>query len=238
MASPNGFKCICCEHIHDKQAFVSYASKDREIAAKLKRACCEAGVAPYLFEFTPESHSQMPPADVLAVSVAASDILFVLLGESVSEAYWTQAWIGFEVGIAKGLAIKTNMPKSVIVLQDIHQGMKVSVPMLDALFLFDFASEKGWDQYEGLVLVLARLGDSGQFFRVANRFRSATIKANVKCGNCKGEYEAWITKDDAHELGKGFNEINMGPELHAECTIVCPSCDKMVTRVFVQMLPQ
>ena len=238
MTSPIGFKCICCEQSHDKQAFVSHASKDREIAAELKRACCEAGVAPYLFEFTPESHSHMPPADVLAESVAASDMLFVLLGESVSEAYWTQAWVGFEVGISKGLAIQTKMPKSVIVLQDIHQGMKASVPMMDALFLFDFASKKGWDQYEGLVLVLARLGNSGQFFKVANRFRSATIKANVKCGNCKGEYEAWIAKDDAHSLGKGFNKINGGPELHAECTFECPSCDKMVTRVFVQMLPK
>ena len=59
----------------------------------------------------------------------------------------------------------------------------------------------------------------------------------MKCGNCKSGYDAWIAKDDAHKLGKGFNEINEGPELHAECTIECPSCEKMVTRVFVQMLP-
>ena len=237
MASLSSFKCISCEGLHEKQAFVSHATKDREIAARLKRACCKAGVAPYLFEFTPESRSQIPPSDALARSVAASDILFVLLGESVSEAYWTQAWIGFEVGISKGLAIQTNMTKTVIVLQDICQGLRASVPLLDALYVFDFGSDKGWDQYEGLVLVLAGLGDSGQFFKVANGFRSASIKANVKCGNCKSQYEAWIAKDDTHKLGLGVNHIKAGPEIHAECTIECPSCDKMVTRVFVQMLP-
>ena len=60
--SPGNFKCICCGDHHDKQAFVSHASDDDEIAAKLKHACCENGVAPYLFEFSPESRSQAAPS--------------------------------------------------------------------------------------------------------------------------------------------------------------------------------
>ena len=241
MESPSSFKCHWCEGHHEKRAFVSHAGHDHQIAAKLNRACCEIGVAAYLFEFSPEHRSQARPSDELAQAVSASDFIFVLLGESVSEAYWTQAWIGFEVGISKGLAIATGMPKNVIVLQDIRQGVKVSVPMLDALLLFDFASNEGWDQYKELVLVLADLRSSGEFYKAANRFRSATIKANVKCGNCKSQYEAWIARDDAGRLGKGFNLIKeaSGPltELQAECTIECPSCDKMVTRYFSQMLP-
>lgn len=236
MALAGSFKCICCEDYHDKQAFVSHASDDAEIAAKLKHACCEHGVAPYLFEFSPESRSQAPPADTLAREVAASAFIFVLLGKSVSKAYWTQAWIGFEVGISKGLAIETNSPKKVIVLQDIRQGIEVSIPMLDELFLFDFDSDEAWGQYGDLVLVLANLTSSGGFFKAANRFRGATLSAQVKCAHCKSQYEAWIAKDDAGKLGKGFNPIKDAPEVHAECTIECPSCDKMVTRHFRQML--
>ena len=237
MAVPNSFKCISCEGHHDRQAFVSHATDDAEIAAKLKHACCEIGVAPYLFEFSPESLSQARPADALAGSVAASAFIFVLLGKSVSEAYWTQAWIGFEVGISKGLAIETNRPKNVIVLQDIRQGIKVSVPMLDELFLFDFDSGEGWNQYKDLVLVLANLTSSGEFYKAASRFRGATLSSQVKCAHCKSQYEAWIAKDDVGKLEKGFNPIKELPELHAECTIECPSCDKMVTRYFRQMLP-
>ena len=237
MKKSRGYPCTSCQGHHDRQAFVSHASDDVDIAEQLRRACCQIGVAPYLFELSPEVSTQRVPADAIAQQVADSDFLFVLLGKSVSEAYWTQAWIGFEVGITKDLAIETNLPKSVIVLQDIRQGIRVSVPMLDALFLFDFASYQGWEQYKGLVLVLAKLGNSGEFYKVANRFRSSTMKANIKCGNCKSQYEAWIAVQAVDKLGKGLNPVKDGPVLHAECTIDCPSCDKMVTRYFRQMLP-
>ncbi len=236
MTAPDNFKCTSCEGHHDKQAFVSHAADDAEIADKLKHACCEVGVAPYLFEFSTESSSLGRPADVLAQAVAASAFIFVLLGKSVSGAFWTQAWIGFEVGISKGIAIETNIPKNVVVLQDIHQGIKVSVPMLDELFLFDFDSAGGWHQYKDLVLVLANVTSSLEFYKAGNRFRSATLSAQVKCAQCKNQYEAWIAKDDVGKLGKGLNAIKNTPELHAECTIECPSCDKMVTRYFKQML--
>ena len=237
MAGNAGYECTSCNGFHSKRAFISHARNDEEIACKVKKGCCEAGVAPFLFEFSLESTSQNRPADTIAEKVAASDFLFVVLGPSVSEAYWIQAWIGFEIGISKGLSIETNSPKNVIVLQDIHQGTKVSVPMCDALFLFDFSSNEGWDQYQGMVTVLAKLRAGGKFYKTANRFRSATMKANVKCANCKSTYEAWITKRDALKLGKGFNPIKMEAEWHGECTIECPSCDKMVTRCFIQMLP-
>ena len=237
MTSLDRFKCECCENHHDKQAFVSHSRRDTKIATKLKYACCENGVAPYLFEFSPEARSQAPPADVLAAQVAVSAFIFVLLGSSVSEAYWTQAWIGFEVGISKGLVIETNQRKNVNVLQDIRQGIKASVPMLDQLFLFDFDSNEGWDQYEDLVIVLGNLVNSGEFWKAGSRFRGATLSAQVKCGHCKSQYEAWIAKNDVGRLGKGFNPIKNAPEMHAECTIECPSCDQMVTRYFRQMGP-
>lgn len=237
MAVPASFKCAVCEGGHDKQAFVSHAKNDAGIAAKLRDACCEEGVAPYLFEFSPESGSAARPADTLAKAVAESAFIFVLLGESVSKAFWTQSWIGFEVGIAKGIAIETDRPTKVIVLQDIHQGIKASVPMLDELFLFDFDSAESWNQYRDLVLVLANLTSSLEFYKAANGFREAALSAQVKCEQCKSQYEAWIAKDDVGKLGKGLNPVKDKPELHAECTIECPSCDRMVTRFFRQMLP-
>ena len=157
MSSNPGFRCESCYKHHSKQAFISHAKNDKDVVAVLKQACCEGGATPFLYEYSPESRTQCSPADILAREVAASEFIIVLLGQSVSEAYWTQAWIGFEVGISKGLNIATNKPKSVIVLQDILQGTKVSVPMLDAIFLFDFASDEGWEQYKGLVPVLAKL---------------------------------------------------------------------------------
>ena len=141
------------------------------------------------------------------------------------------------MGISKGLASETNRPKNVIVLQDIHQGIRVSIPMLDELLLFDFYSDEGWGQYKDLVLFLANLTSSGEFYKATSRFRAATLSAQVKCAHCRSQYEAWIAKDDVGKLGKGFNPVKHLPELHGECTIECPSCDKMVTRYFRQMLP-
>ena len=237
MAANAEFNCTCCGGYHAKQAFISHARCDEEIASKVKQACCEVGVAPYLFEFSPEYLSKTSPAEVLAGRVATSDFLFVVLGPSVSEKFWIQAWIGFEIGVSTGVAIESNSTRTVIVLQDIRQGIDVSIPMLDEFFLFDFYSDEGWDQYKDLVLVLANLRSSVEFYKAANRFRGETLSAQVKCANCKSEYEAWIAKDDVGKLGKGFNPIKCSPELHAECTIECPSCEKMVTRYFRQILP-
>ena len=238
MSQSQGFECRVCNGQHMKQAFVSHSANDKEIAKKLKCACCKAGVAPFLYELSPEHRIKAPPAKVLADKIAESEILFVLLGDEVSGKYWTQAWIGFEVGIFAGLGNDPSNLKYVMAIQDIRQGIEVSVPMLNVLFLFDFTSELGWEQYEGLVASAARVSGSSEFYRVANKFRSATLKANVKCGNlkCRSEYEAWIAKRDACLLGKGLNLLVSGSEMIAECIIECPSCDQMVTRCFRQML--
>ena len=238
MSPTQGFECMVCERHHNKQAFVSHAARDTAIASRLSHACCKAGIAPFLYELSPEHRIKAPPAKVLADKIAESEMLFVLLGDEVSGKYWTQAWIGFEVGIFAGLGNDPSNLKYVMAIQDVRQGIEVSVPMLNVLFLFDFTSELGWEQYEGLVVSAARVSGSGEFYRVANKFRSATLKANVKCQNqkCRSEYEAWIAKHDARLLGKGFNLLVDGIEMIAECTIECPSCDKMVTRCFRQML--
>ena len=159
-------------------------------------------------------------------------MLFVLLGKAVSEAYWTQAWIGYEVGIFKALADIDPAPKHVIVLQDIRQGIKVCVPTLKSLFLFDFSCKSGWYLYKELVIVLGKLEP---FFIAASSFRSATIMADVKCEHCKSGYETWIASCDRGELGERLSQCKSGSELICKCTIECPSCKEMFTRCFKSM---
>lgn len=243
MPSHYGFECTVCANRHEKQAFISHAQKDKDLAEEVRRACCEVNVASFLFEFSLESETQAPPAEVISREIANSELTFVVLGESVSSRFWTQAWIGFEIGVSKGLDIATESvgynSKKVIVLQDIRQGIEVTVPRLDALFLFDFKSSDGWVNYRGLVQFLTRTGPSVEFFRAGNKFREYVMKAEVECEyeSCKSRYVAWIAIDDASSLRVPMTGIaNDGILFESTCTIECPSCFKTVTRPFVQML--
>lgn len=243
MSSHRRFECTVCGNRHEKQAFISHARKDRELAEKVRHACCEVSITSFLFEFSSESETQNPPAEVISREIARSELTFVVLGESVSSKFWTQAWIGFEIGVSKGIDIARESTgydsKKVIVLQDIRQGIEVTVPSLDALFLFDFESAKGWTNYRGLVQFLTRAGTSLEFFSAGNRFREYVMKAEVKCGNegCKSKYVCWIAIDDAPTLPV-LMDIDANDEglFEATCTIECPSCFKTVTSSFVQML--
>ena len=209
----------------------------------VRRACCEVKIASFLFEFSPESETKTPPAEVISREIARSELTFVLLGESVSGKFWTQAWIGFEIGVSIGIDVATNSldfnSKKVIVLQDIRQGIEVTVPRLDALFLFDFESEEGWINYRVLVQFLTRTGPSLEFFKAGNKFREHVMKAEVECGyqGCKSRYVAWIAIDDAPSLPVPITIIANDEGLfEATCTIECPSCFKTIARTFVQML--
>ena len=246
--SNGGFFCSICENTHDKQVFISHAAKDKQLARKIAEEGCKIGITSYLYELSPESLAKSPPAETIERQIIASGVVFVLLSESMSEAYWTQAWIGFEIGVARGvfrlpetLSIYRNR---IVVLQDINQGIKVSIPQLDVVFLFDFNNQAGWDQYKDMTWVLTLKENSSMesglaFFQKGNEFQESTMKANVKCDNvgCKSEYEAWIAIEDAGKLGKALNPVPTAlPRYQAECTIECPSCDQVVTRIFTQML--
>lgn len=232
------------------------------LAQQIRIACCAANVSPFLYEFSPEYSSSELPADAIEKQVRNSAILFVLLGESVSDAFWTQAWIGYEIGVARGIDIESGntdwegySSKRVIVVEDIRQGSNVSIPRLDALLLFDIDSNDMWNEFQGAVSFLTPKntnrsamieenyenisqlkGPPAEELSSGNRFQQSIVKANVKCKNCKSEYEIWIAIKDAKQLGKALNPISNYPRVEAECTTKCPSCDGMVTQVFTQML--
>ena len=259
------FNCTKCKDRHERQAFISHASKDKELADLIATACCRVKVAPYLYEFSEDFTASELPASTLGKRVQESSIVFVLLGEKVSRAFWTQAWIGFEIGVSRGIDVGSGnakwkdgyFSKSVICVQDVRQGQEVSVPWLDALILFDFDPDEGrWNEFEDAIRFLPR--DTSQQpttkvvdysnreedepafreeFAAGNRFQQTTIGSNVKCENCKSEYSVWLAIQDAIKLGNRFNGIKWFPfRRQAECTIDCPSCDRMVTRVFTQRL--
>ena len=262
MSSGHRFECIRCSVSHEKQAFISHASEDKTIAKEIALASCNAEVAPYLFEFSPDFSNPNIPADALYERVQESNILFVLLGDHISKASWTQAWIGFEVGVARGIDIATRRTiwdgysgKRIIAVQDIHQGIEVTVPRLDALLLFDFNSDETWNEFEDAIRFLTPKDENHRSIRrvdythpepievpsireftQGNIFRQSIIKANVKCKNCKSQYEVWIAIQDLEKLERAFNPINDAPVLQAECTVECPSCDRMVTQIFTQSL--
>ena len=251
MPSDSQFECNnedCDRDFHEKQAFISHSGRDKALVKTIADIGCTIDVASYLFEFSSEAESMSPHSEDIAEKVVQSDILFVILGEGVSAEYGTQAWIGYEVGVYRGAdtasdgtSVEDLYPdrtNKIIAIQDIRQGIKVSVPSLDAILLFDFSADERWEQYKRMAWVMTGLGNLGEFFREGNQFQREFMKANVKCTyrKCKGEYETWIGIQDANKLGKRINLICQNPIIQAECTIECPSCDQMVTRVFTQML--
>ena len=229
----DSFECHVCCLTHAKQAFISHASKDNQIARKLAEACCQGKVSPFLFEFSQDYSAPTIPADILAERVKESEVVFVLLGENVSKAFWTQAWIGYEIGIARGTDLASGrlsyggyFSKRIIVVEDVKQGIKVSIPRLDALLLFDFRHNDRWEMFQYAIGTLALVFDN-EFFRGANRFRSHLMQSQnkVKCDNenCKSEYDVWILNRDVMSLVPKVKWIRKW--LKAECSIECPSCD-------------
>ena len=176
MSSESGYECCECGQGHRRQAFISHAGKDAEIAKEAAKACCAAQVTPYLFEYSAEfSQPAIDNARTIAKEIKSSDIFLVVLSPSVSEAFWTQAWIGFEIGVSIGADIASSGLEKKNYLSSkvfVHQEIKVSVPRVDVLFLFDFG--RTWDDTRDLLeFASAYMSESpGECFNLG-----------IRCGN-------------------------------------------------------
>lgn len=245
MSSESGYKCSECQERHSRQAFISHAGKDKDIAKEAAKACCAAKVKPYLFEYSPEfSKPAIDNARTIASEINNSDIFLVVLSQSVSRAFWTQAWIGFEIGVSIGAAIASNGTSNyftgrIIVLQDIQQAIKVSVPRVDVLSLFDFS--QSWDDIQDLLVFISTYlsEPTSEVFRRGNNLRERMMTGRVTCGkeSCKSSYEVVMPLKDTEQLGfrirwnriqlKRIRWIKKG--LRAKSTLKCPSCGQKVT---------
>lgn len=246
MSSESGYKCCECGQKHRRQAFISHAGKDEEIAKEAAKACCAAQVTPYLFEYSAEfSQPAIDNARTIAKEIKSSDIFLVVLSPSVSEAFWTQAWIGFEIGVSIGVDIASGGPEKknylsskVFVIQDVHQEVKVSVPRVDVLFLFDFG--RTWDDTRDLLeFASAYMSESpGRVFQLGAPLRQRMMTGTASCanGNCKGDYDVVMPTKDAEQLEskvwcddlclKKLQWIEKGRQ--AKSNLKCPSCGEKV----------
>ena len=242
MSPGSEYKCCECGERHPRQAFISHAAKDAEIAKEAAKACCAAQVTPYLFEYSAEfSQPAIDNARTIADEINSSDIFLVVLSPSVSEAFWTQAWIGFEIGVSIGADIATHdlerrnyLSSRIIVLQDIYQEINVSVPRIVVLSLFDFS--RTWDDTQDLLKFMSAYisEPSGKVFQLGNRLRQRMMTGRATCENetCKGDYDVVMpTKDTGLlEFKVWCNDLRLQrlrwieKGFQAECTLKCPSC--------------
>ena len=244
MSTNSEYKCCECQEWHPRQAFISHAGKDEAIAKEAARACCAAQVKPYLFEYSAEfSKPAIDNARAIASEINNSEIFLVVLSPSMSGAFWTQAWIGFEIGVSIGVAIASKGASNyftgrIVVLQDIQQAIEVSVPRVDDLFLFDFG--RTWDDIQDLLAFVSAYMSkpNGEFYRRGNNLRDRMMTGSVACANdkCKGCYEVVMpVKDTEHLESKVWcNDISLKrlqwieKGLHAKSTLKCPSCGEKV----------
>ena len=238
------YKCCECQECHPRQVFISHAGKDKAIAKEAARACCAAQVTPYLFEYSAEfSQPAIDNARTIAREINNSDFFLVLLSPSMSKAFWTQAWIGFEIGVSIGVAIASSGTSKyftgrIIVLQDIQQDIEVSVPRVAGLFLFEFSQT--WDDIQDLLVFMsAYMAEStGEVFLRGNKLRERMMTGRVACANekCKGIYDVVIPVKDTEQLESKVwcNDISLKrlqwieKGLRAKSTLKCPSCGDKV----------
>lgn len=246
--SMTSFRCCNCRKRHNEQAFISHARRDEQLAKHISNACCQGGAAPFLFEreqaLLDALVREEPTADRIAAEIIRSRVQFVLLGPEVSEKFWTQAWIGYEIGVSRGIDRASGKLKQeeyfarrIVVVEDVPQAIKVCVPYLHVLLLFDYNDQTRWQEFEDLVRFLADTTPTSlEFYKAGNRWRSRllTTGGNIHCSNpnCgSAPYEVWVFKEDVGKfISASWDEDNR----KAIATIKCPSCS---TEINIQLRP-
>ena len=241
---PNGsFQCCICANKHGERVFISHAREDGLLANQIATTCCHAGAAPFLFEREPSALAGQPIADKISSEVLKSRVQFVLLGPKVSNRYWTQAWIGFEIGVSRGADIgkykiehREYFSRRIIVVQDIKQSKKVCIPYMHVLLLLDYRNRKRWQQLEKLVIFLSDTATSTlDFFKAGNQFRweilATTSKVNCSKSCGAAPYEVLVFKKDVRRLRCAKVDPS---DKKVVAQIICPSCQ---TKVKIELIP-
>jgi len=242
------FMCNHCGKQHREQAFISHARRDEQVVQHIAHACCRGGAFPFLFERERPPPNGLAPeepiADKVATEIIRSRVQFVLLGPEVSKKFWTQAWIGYEIGVSRGadravgkLKQEEYFAKRIVVIEDTPQAVEVCVPYLHALLLFDYSNPTRWQEFEDLVRFLADTTPTSlEFYKAGNRWRSRllTTRSKVHCSNLNcgsAPYDVWVFKEDAGS----FTSPSSGEDNRkAIATIKCPSCS---TEISIELRP-
>jgi len=127
------------------QIFVSHSSKDTQSVDFLSRAFAPTHVRAIFEEFEAILKG---PADAQRISndIRLSNAVFVLLGRNVDSLKHTRDWVGWESGVAAGVALETN--KDVWVLEPINEmdSLSIVIPHLRHYVCFN-PTEDWWQGY-------------------------------------------------------------------------------------------
>lgn len=156
------------------QIFVSHSAKDKELVSFLSKAFASTQVKGIFEEF--EAILKGPAnAQRIANDIRQSNAVFVLLGKHVEELKHTRDWVGWESGVAAGVALATN--KDVWVLESIAEmeTLSVVIPHLRHYVCFDPTHE----QWQGYLTQVISSYDDSHFLKV--------VSASAATGAALGE---------------------------------------------------
>jgi len=119
------------------KVFISHSSRDVETVNKIQRALGNAGITPLLAEF---EQNTIPPYEKIDRMMNEAQSVFLLLTENVKFSDYTQNWISYEVGLARGLG------KDVCVFQKQGSYIIFPIPYLTDFFLYNPLYAKTWEE--------------------------------------------------------------------------------------------
>ena len=204
------FQCIQCKGTHSKQVFVSHSRADTQLLDKIKVCLCQAQVAPFFYKI-PED---FPASWEIMKELRQSMALMAVLGPEVSRRYWTQVWIGFEIGAFAAFQeekelqtpLSHNIPHTILI-EDVSQASDAPIPFVDLALLLDFSDPDSWASVQ---IVAELINDEMPFNKTvaarANNLRLFRLidKPALVCPDthCKGKYELliWTGKTERDEL--------------------------------------
>jgi DNA-directed RNA polymerase subunit RPC12/RpoP len=191
------------------QIFISHSAKDRELVGFLSKAFAPTQVKAVFVEF--EAILQGPAnAQTIAQDIRESNAVFVLLGRHVEGFKHTRDWVGWESGVAAGVAMETN--KDVWVMEAVTEmdGLSIVIPHLRHYVCFDSRQ----DFWQGYLTQIILSYDNSHFLKA--------ISAGAATGGVlgKGEGALW-------GAGVGFVLAAMAGAQGRPpgMSLTCPRCD-------------
>jgi hypothetical protein len=195
---------------------------------EIKNSLCHAQVTPFLYAI-PEN---APTSWEIMRELRKSMAVMAVLGPEVSRRYWTQVWIGFEIGVFAAFQVDRELihPLShriphTFLIEDVRQSSDAPVPFMDLALLLDFSDSTSWGAVQSITELI---NDNIPLERVdlarANNLRLFHLIDNpdFQCADpeCKAKYELLIWEGNCQRDNFGF------PVLPDNFSIKCVVCRK------------
>lgn len=117
--------------------FISHSKRDEELIRNVRDLLKNVGHTPIIEEFIPEEKQDDVPHNEISKNVEKSDAMMLFLTDNVVMTPYTQNWINYEVGLARGRSIR------LFVFERIGSPISFPIPYLTDYALFDMNQTKG-----------------------------------------------------------------------------------------------